>query len=131
MPILAGAFTILHKQFGENLALTNLYKIDGSNEQKFFSRVIALAFVPLQYVRLTRTGLPDSYAIPPHTPKIIDTWLDGQFSSTKRSVHGTDGPQTNKNLRGWHSNIRKQACKTHPSHVFKLVELDKLQQAAA
>ena len=45
------------------------------------------------------------------------------------NMYSLDGPRTNNNIEGWHSKIRKLACKAHLND-YGAVELFKAEQKA-
>ena len=79
----------------------------------FVRQTVALAFVPLRFVRLAWQGIKMTS---PNIPNIDDfityfeeTWLVGNFTPSLSNVYymDTSSPRTNNHVEGWHNKLKR------------------------
>ena len=72
---------------------------------RFAHSIIALAFVPVSFLRLAWSGLKLEAPEFPNKEELFhyyeDTWLNGQFPILMWNVFGVTGPRTNNHVEGW------------------------------
>ena len=109
------------------LGLQAAYREDATFS-RFVRQTVALAFVPLRFVRLAWQPIKMSAPNLPRVDKFISyfeaIWLVGNFSPRLWNVYETDSGshRTNNHVDGWHNKLKRVARKAHPN-VFELVEI--------
>ena len=122
-----------HRQFsGSSRILVGAHQND-EDVKKFIRKCIALAFVPIRFVRIAWQGLKAGHPAIPRMDEFIsymeDTWIAGMSPINMWNVYQGTGPRTNNHLEGWHNCLKKIVGKSHPN-LFKLIHTFQQEEAS-
>ena len=82
-----------------------------------FKKSAAIAFVPLNFVRVSWDGLkaemPDDERVESFATYIDQTWMNGNFRPRMWNYYAHTGPRTNNHLEGWHNRMKRISRKAH------------------
>ena len=102
--------------------------------RRFIQRSAAIAFVPLNFVRVSWNGLkaemPDNEKLERYAAYFDEMWFDGHFRPCMWNYYRHCGPRTNNHLEGWHNRMKRISQKAHPN-LYKVLELFQREQAAS
>ena len=102
--------------------------------RRFIQKSAAIAFVPLNFVRVSWNGLkaemPDNEKLERYAAYYDETWFDGHFRPRMWNYYRHCGPRTNNHLEGWHNRMKRISWKAHP-YIYEVLELFQREQAAS
>ena len=115
----------------QSLGLVEEYREDDSI-RCFIQKSAAIAFVPLNFVRVSWDGLkaemPDDERVESFAIYIDQTWMNGNFRPRMWNYYAHTGPRTNNHLEGWHNRMKRILRKAHPN-LYEILELFQREQA--
>ena len=94
----------------QRIGLVEEYK-ENPDFRDFIQRSAALAFVPVNFVRVAWMGvkaqMPDDPRLMEYADYFDTTWMDGQFKLPMWNHHANTGPRTNNHIEGWHNRLKR------------------------